>query len=171
MWDEKCSTWAVYYTSRRYNTLQHTAPHCNICITLQHSATHHKNVVHTMWDVRCSTWAVLRITLLQFTATHCNKLRHTATHCITHCNTRQHTATHCNTLQHTATHCNTLQHTATRCNTWYRTATYCITLQHTTTRSTYEERCVLFYKGSSANHVVSTYCNALKDNTRHCNPL
>ena len=53
-----------------YDTLYHTATHCNI---LQHAAT------------RCNT--------LQHTATHCNTLQHTATYC----NTLQHTATHCKT--------------------------------------------------------------------------
>jgi len=62
-----------------YNTLQHTATHCNLN-QVGHSATFSR-----MFQAY-SNW-------------------HTATHC----NTLQHTATHCNTLQHTATHCNILQ--------------------------------------------------------------
>jgi len=71
----------------------------------------------------------LSASVLQHTATHCNRLQHAATRC----NTLQHTATHCNALQHTATHCNTLYSTATRCNTLHtlqRTAIHCNTLQH-----------------------------------------
>ena len=92
----------------QYNTLQHTATHCNTLHSLQHTATH------------CNT--------LQHTATHCISLQHTATifHALQH-----NDATHCSTLQHTATHCNTLQHTATRCNTLQHTATpTCQALQH-----------------------------------------
>ena len=112
----------------RYNTLQHSATHCN---TLQHT----------------TAWVTRRIIRLQHAATHGNILQHTAAHCSTlqhtaaHCNTLQHAAAHCNRLQHTATHynttrhqaaahCNTQQHTAAHCTTLHHTATHCNTLQH-----------------------------------------
>jgi len=72
-----------------YNTLQHTATHCNNlqlrCNTMQHNAT----------QVGPTTWFFVL-------GTHTGRMMvctHTA---ITH------TATHCNSLQLTATQCNTL---------------------------------------------------------------
>ena len=84
--------------SERWDTLQHTAPHCNTLPThCQHTAN---TLQHTNTDngrnSRCHKEC---LDTLQHTATHCNTL-----------NTLQHTATHwthCSTLQHTATHCNT----------------------------------------------------------------
>ena len=77
------STCGWVHRSRRRQTLQHTATHCN---TLQHTP----------------------LTEETDSATHCNTLQHTATHCNTLRSRRrqtvQHTATHRNTLQHTATH-------------------------------------------------------------------
>jgi len=107
------------------DTLQRTAPHCNILQrnSLQHTATRGwKCVTGTLCDL-------LGVTMLRLVATH---MQHTATHC----HTLPHTATHCHTLPHTATHCNTLPHTATHCrlrqrNTLQHTATYCSILQHT----------------------------------------
>jgi len=74
-----------------FNTLQHTATHCN---TLQHA-----DVPYTMGIKQQKQMGDQALPLF-------NTLQHTATYY----NTLQHTATHCNTLQHTATHCNTLQH-------------------------------------------------------------
>jgi len=123
----KCThvTWTTH--------LQHTATHC---ITLQHTATTHKQNMHSNMQMHTRD-------MDYSPATHCNPLQHTASHY----NTLQHTATHCNTLQHTATrcstpqhtrhgllNCNTLQPTATHCNTLHHTATHCNTLQHTATR-------------------------------------
>jgi len=51
-----------------YNTLQHTATHCN---TLKEIANQH------------STMDCLELPLSKHSATHCNKLQHTATHCNT----------------------------------------------------------------------------------------
>ena len=130
MSDELVSRVSVYMFSYVYNSLQHTATHCN---TLQHTATH------------CNT--------LQHTATHCNTLQHTATH-YTHISDNldsgvsvcvsprvhdalQHTATHCNTLQHTATHCNNYALASDNlaselaCKCLYVFVTHCNTLQHT----------------------------------------
>ena len=145
----------ISYIATHYYSLQHTAPHCNTCNTLQHTVTH------------CNA--------LQRTATHCNALPATImwlvslmgeqiSHIATHHNSLQLTAPHCNALQHTATHCNTLQRTAvddhvascadgggvwwrpqcatsrswvrdiaTHCNTLQHAATHCNTLQHTAT--------------------------------------
>jgi len=87
----------------RYNTLQHTATHCNM---LQHMAMCCNTLQHT---------TLIAVRILMSEAQFGEKIF------ATHCNTLQHTATHCNTLHHTATHCNTLQrHAATRYNTHER---------------------------------------------------
>jgi len=122
--------------------LQHTATHYNNCNALKHTVTLYNTLQHTA--THCNT--LLRVMLekwsgqvrigmrkmdgfrtfvrMQHTVTHCNTLQYTEAHC----NTLKHTATHCNTLYTkrreartcTATHCNTLQHTATRCHTQKR---------------------------------------------------
>ena len=86
-----CNT-SVSYVTAHSNTLQHTAPHCNLnTITLYHTATH------------CNTQ--------QHTATHCNKLQHTATWAPWRCNTQD-------ALTSIATHLYPMtSHTATRCHT------------------------------------------------------
>ena len=64
----RCSMLQRVAACKHYLRASHTR-----CNTLQHAATHHKDI--------------------------CDTLQHIATHC----NTLQHTATHCNTLQHTTT--------------------------------------------------------------------
>ena len=92
-----------------WHTLQHTATHCNRCITVNHS---------------CVPWRASLIYVCH------NSFKYTMmTHTATRCNTLQYTAIHCNTLQQVYyslepvqigsmdedddTHCNSLQHTAT----------------------------------------------------------
>jgi len=91
-----------------YNTLQHTATHCNT-LEFYLCLRQHKN------SLQCFRTA--------FFTTHCNKLQHAATRWNSTCvctRTRprsnalalpslQHTATYCNIPQHTATYCNTLK--------------------------------------------------------------
>ena len=94
--------WVLCHFTATVNTLQHTAPHCNmlriLCIT-------HVFGVGTV-PHHCNTLS-----------THCNTLQHAAyTLCVYFVSQTSlvwvlchFTATHC---QHTATHCNTLQHAA-----------------------------------------------------------
>jgi len=149
-----------------YNTLQHTATHCNTlrrqtCMARAHQKSSHCNT-------HCNTYC----------NTHCNSLQHTlqhtAVHTATHCDARQtwlmliknhRIATYCNTLQHTLQHTatpdmqrsclsktitlqHTVTHTATRCN------IHCNTLQHTLQRTLQH----------TATH-TATHCNI------HCNTL
>ena len=79
--------WRAFY-------LQHTATKCN---ALQHTATHFLHATQHSVAQAATCHVHFTCSILQQSATHCNKV--------------QRTATHCNTLQHTATHCNTLQHT------------------------------------------------------------
>ena len=60
-----------------YNTLQHTATHCN---TLQH----HDNIGISSYTWVCVGNGMTYISSLQHNATQCNTLQHTATHCNTH---------------------------------------------------------------------------------------
>jgi len=62
------SIWEVTLCTTPYDTLQHTATHCN---TLQNIANPRNTLQHT------ATHTMHR------TATHCNTLPHTATHCHT----------------------------------------------------------------------------------------
>jgi len=106
------------YRKDHYNTLYHTATHCNTQYLLRTSGLH-----------RCFPWKSYTV---QHSAKSCNTLQHTAAHC----NTLQQTA-NCNKLYflriwglhrslpflpprvkshvHNNTNCNTLQHTATHC--------------------------------------------------------
>ena len=69
-----------------YNTLQHTATHCN---TLQHTAM--------ALTAMTMTYHTLNVDL-QHTATHCNTLQHLS--CVLR-------ATHCYDLTRTTAHCDT----------------------------------------------------------------
>ena len=67
-----------------FNSLQHTATHCN---TLQHTATHCvRQGRRVEVQRRLSPRDCIRVhcIILQHVATHCNTLQHTATHCNTH---------------------------------------------------------------------------------------
>ena len=77
-------------------------PRCN---TLQHTATHRRQLAMT---VGC------------LTATLCSKLQHT----LAHRSTLQRTAAHCNSLQHTASHCNTSKTTCFDCGLPYCNTIY-----------------------------------------------
>jgi len=110
-----CDIWLQH----KFNTLQHTATHCNTSGLLR---------MFTNVTSGCNT-----------SATHCNTLQHTATHCNTSGLLRMFTKCDIwlqhkyNTLQHTATHCNTsglvrmFTNVTSGCNT---SATHCNTLQH-----------------------------------------
>jgi len=92
---------AIYCNTLKtlWNTLQHSATHCNMWY-YQFELTGH-------WHLNLSTLSILHP--LHLFVRMCD-MNHSLQYTSTHCNTLQHSATHCNTLQHTA-HCNTLQHT------------------------------------------------------------
>ena len=117
---------------------------------------------------------LVKVSVLQHTATHCNALQHThmgraAAPSVRHrnaagaailfkeccCSVLQHTATH-NALQRTATHYNALQRTTMRCNALQHTAAHCSTRQHTTT-------CYIVLQHTATN------CNARQRFATHCN--
>jgi len=123
-----------------YNTLQHTATHCN---TLQQQTA-------TRWFHKTPR---KRYPSSRHTAAHCNTLQHISAHCSTlqhtaaRCSTLQHKATQCNTVQHGATHYNTLQHTATHIapHTATHCNTHCNALQHTPKECTSFSFFILFH--------------------------
>ena len=85
---------ATHAPKAHCNSLQHTAPRCNI-LTLQHTVTHYCVTIKSIVHRAPSQYLV-------------NGALHLT------CQTLQHTVTHCNALQHTAPHCNTLQHNTQR---------------------------------------------------------
>jgi len=172
-----------------------TLPHFN---SLQHTATHCNTLLQCTWSPE--------VRYREFPLSHCNTqqtLQHTATHCNTrHCNTLQHTATHCNncntllqrirseiqractaTIQHTITHCNTLQHTATHCcntpDVSYREPllSQCSTLQHTASHGKALQRTAATNRitrgevqraSTGTLRHTTTSCNIMQHTATHC---
>ena len=80
-----------------FNTLQHTATHCN---ALQHTATLCNTLWHTVTHLlKWETDEQKEIKTREVADDWCQHTYMNETHILTHCNTLQHTATHCNTLQ------------------------------------------------------------------------
>ena len=115
-----------------YNTLPHTATHCNTLqrtIVMQHT-TAPQPQLQVLFAIHCNA--------LQRTATHCTALQQQQPRSRNCMSFLWHTATYCDILQHTTTHCNTLQHASPTamiarpfCNTLQHTATHCKALQRT----------------------------------------
>jgi len=135
------------HCNTHHNALQHSATHCDACVSVGIQATMREPSPHT----HCNTHGIT------YCNTRCN------IHCNTHCNTHRNTPQHLSEDRHLRNETglrpsHTLQHTL------QKTATQCSTLQHQS-----EDRHPRAKKEHSPHTHYITHCSTLQHTATHCN--